>query len=147
MQGCLCLQHACLCCLRLLAAVTAFLQALVVSSHTGTYELRKLQESQPQPPCFVDDSIHNACLPTVFPCLQVYILSRMGNSRAALALIIERLQDIPRAIEFVRLQRDDELIEELIDWALRSADTTGAAREKHKFKLHYIKYGSMQSNT
>jgi hypothetical protein len=57
--------------------------------------------------------------------LQVYILSRMGNSRAALALIIERLQDIPRAIEFVRLQRDEELIEELIDWALRSADTTG----------------------
>ncbi|WIA39313.1 hypothetical protein OEZ86_005428 [Tetradesmus obliquus] len=56
---------------------------------------------------------------------QVYILSRMGNSRAALALIIERLQDIPRAIEFVRLQRDEELVEELIDWALRSADTTG----------------------
>lgn len=49
----------------------------------------------------------------------------MGNCRAALALIIERLQDIPRAIEFVRLQRDDELIEELTDWALRSADTAG----------------------
>jgi hypothetical protein len=58
---------------------------------------------------------------------QVYILSRMGNSHAALALIIEQRQDIPRAIEFVRLQRDDELWEELIDWALRSADTTGGA--------------------
>ena len=62
----------------------------------------------------------------VVAALQVYILSRMGNTRAALALIIERLQDIPRAIDFVRAQRDDELVEELIDWALRSADTTGA---------------------
>jgi hypothetical protein len=69
--------------------------------------------------------------------LQVYILSRMGNSRAALALIIERLQDIPRAIEFVRLQRDDELIEELIDWALRSADTTGGARASEGVVLCY----------
>lgn len=64
-------------------------------------------------------------VPIVVVTLQVYILSRMGNNRAALALIIERLQDIPRAIEFVRAQRDEELVEELIDWALRSADTTG----------------------
>lgn len=49
----------------------------------------------------------------------------MGNSRAALRLIIRAQQDIPRAIEFVRLQRDEELWEELIDWALSSADTTG----------------------
>lgn len=56
---------------------------------------------------------------------QVYILSRMGSSRAALALIIEKLSDVPRAIEFVRQQRDDELVDELIDWALASADTTG----------------------
>eukprot|EP00775_Hariotina_reticulata_P014708 gene14708-14873_t len=53
----------------------------------------------------------------------------MGNSHAALALIIEQRQDIPRAIEFVRLQRDEELWEELIDWALRSADTTGQLLE------------------
>lgn len=58
--------------------------------------------------------------------LQVYVLSRMGNSRAALRLIIRNQQDIPRAIEFVRLQQDEELWEELIDWALSSADTTGA---------------------
>lgn len=57
---------------------------------------------------------------------QVYVLSRMGNSHAALHLIISKQQDIPRAIEFVRLQQDEELWEELIDWALGSADTTGA---------------------
>lgn len=59
------------------------------------------------------------------------MLSRMGNSRAALRLIISKQQDIPRAIEFVRLQQDEELWEELIDWALSSADTTG---EKHDHK-------------
>lgn len=58
--------------------------------------------------------------------MQVYVLSRMGNSAAALQLIIRNQQDIPKAIEFVRLQRDEELWEELIDWALSSADTTGA---------------------
>lgn len=56
----------------------------------------------------------------------MYVLSRMGNLRGALALIIEARADIPRAIEFVRCQRDEELWEELISWALRSADTTGA---------------------
>lgn len=81
-------------------------------------------------------------------CSQVYILSRMGNTRAALALIIEQLQDIPRAIEFVRAQRDDELVEELIDWALRSADTTGGWRHTivcifHMF--HVVCTGGMES--
>ncbi|GBF95415.1 hypothetical protein Rsub_08377 [Raphidocelis subcapitata] len=56
---------------------------------------------------------------------QVYILSRMGNSREALALIIERRRDVPRAIEFVRRQADGELWSELIEWALRSPETTG----------------------
>jgi hypothetical protein len=57
---------------------------------------------------------------------QVYILSRMGNSRQALALIIEQRRDIPRAIEFVRRQRDDDLWEALIAWALKTPETTGA---------------------
>ena len=53
------------------------------------------------------------------------MLSRMGNSRQALALIIQQQQDIPRAIDFVRQQRDDELWEELIDWALKEPGTAG----------------------
>ncbi len=56
---------------------------------------------------------------------QVFVLSRMGNNTRALSVIIERQQDVPRAIEFVRRQADDELWENLIDWALQSPDTTG----------------------
>jgi hypothetical protein len=58
---------------------------------------------------------------------QVYLLSRMGNARGALALIIQRQGDIPAAIDFVEAQRDDELWEELITWALQQPATTGAA--------------------
>lgn len=55
----------------------------------------------------------------------MYILSRMGNSRQALGLIIESRRDVPRAIEFVRRQADDDLWAELIAWALRAPETTG----------------------
>lgn len=56
---------------------------------------------------------------------QVFVLGRMGNSRQALGLIISRLADIPQAIEFVQMQRDDELWELLISLALGSANMTG----------------------
>jgi hypothetical protein len=39
---------------------------------------------------------------------QVFLLSRMGNPRAALELIVERQRDVPRAIEFVRSQEQQQ---------------------------------------
>lgn len=56
---------------------------------------------------------------------QVFILGRMGSSAQALHLIIQRLADIPQAIEFVQMQRDDELWELLISLALESPVLTG----------------------
>jgi vacuolar protein sorting-associated protein 41 len=58
-------------------------------------------------------------------CRQVYILGRMGNAGRALHLIVERLHDVPQAIEFVQQQHDDDLWELLISLALGSADMTG----------------------
>ncbi len=66
----------------------------------------------------------NRCSPLVV-LTQVYILGRMGNARQALHLIIEKLGDIPQAIDFVRSQRDEELWDYLITWALGSSETTG----------------------
>uniref|UniRef100_A0A7R9YQY0 Vps41 beta-propeller domain-containing protein n=1 Tax=Chlamydomonas euryale TaxID=1486919 RepID=A0A7R9YQY0_9CHLO len=57
---------------------------------------------------------------------QVYILGRMGNSRQALHIIIEKLGDVPQAIDFVRSQCDEELWDYLITWALGSSETTGS---------------------
>jgi len=39
----------------------------------------------------------------------VFILGRMGNSEQALTLIIEKIGDVPMAVEFVEFQKDEEL--------------------------------------
>jgi hypothetical protein len=59
----------------------------------------------------------------------VFILGRMGNARQALHLIMEKLADIPQAIEFVKTQRDDELWEELITMSLTSPRMVGSLLE------------------
>ena len=71
----------------------------------------------------------------------VFILGRMGNARQALHLIIEKLADIPQAIEFVRRQGDDELWEELITMSLTSPRMVGSLLESigsHLNPLHLI---------
>ncbi|XP_042511507.1 vacuolar protein sorting-associated protein 41 homolog isoform X2 [Macadamia integrifolia] len=60
---------------------------------------------------------------------QVFILGRMGNSKQALAVIINKLEDIEEAIEFVAMQHDDELWEELIKQCLHKPDMVGVLLE------------------
>jgi tetratricopeptide (TPR) repeat protein len=50
----------------------------------------------------------------------VYILARMGNTRDALDLLIEKIGDVKQAIEFVQEQRDEELWEDLIAHSMRN---------------------------
>ncbi|KAF8237909.1 vacuolar assembling protein VPS41 [Tricholoma matsutake] len=47
----------------------------------------------------------------------VFLLGRMGNNRQALTLIIERLGDVHRAIEFAKEQGDDDLWEDLLKYS------------------------------
>ncbi|CAG8508593.1 12818_t:CDS:10 [Ambispora leptoticha] len=44
----------------------------------------------------------------------VFILGRTGNNKEALMLIIDRLQDVQRAIDFAKEQEDDALWEDLL---------------------------------
>ncbi|XP_051120523.1 vacuolar protein sorting-associated protein 41 homolog [Andrographis paniculata] len=60
---------------------------------------------------------------------QVFILGRMGNSKKALAVIINKLGDIEEAIEFVSMQHDDELWEELIKQCLNKPEMVGVLLE------------------
>ncbi|XP_019199476.1 PREDICTED: vacuolar protein sorting-associated protein 41 homolog isoform X2 [Ipomoea nil] len=60
---------------------------------------------------------------------QVFILGRMGNSKQALAVIINKLGDIEEAIEFVNDQHDDELWDELIRQCLNKAEMVGVLLE------------------
>ncbi|KAJ4482441.1 hypothetical protein J3R30DRAFT_3854844, partial [Lentinula aciculospora] len=47
----------------------------------------------------------------------VFLLGRMGDNKKALGLIIERLGDVERAINFAKDQADDELWEDLLKYA------------------------------
>ncbi|KAF5195560.1 Vacuolar protein sorting-associated protein 41-like protein, partial [Thalictrum thalictroides] len=60
---------------------------------------------------------------------QVFILGRMGNSKQALAVIINKLEDIEEAIDFVSMQHDDDLWEELIKQCLNKAEMVGVLLE------------------
>ena len=47
----------------------------------------------------------------------VFLLGRMGDNKKALTLIIERLGDVHRAIEFAKEQGDDDLWEDLLRYS------------------------------
>ncbi|PFH49000.1 hypothetical protein AMATHDRAFT_76446 [Amanita thiersii Skay4041] len=47
----------------------------------------------------------------------VFLLGRMGNNKQALMLIIERLGDVHRAIDFAKEQNDDDLWEDLLRYS------------------------------
>ncbi|KAJ3124212.1 Vacuolar protein sorting-associated protein 41 [Nowakowskiella sp. JEL0407] len=48
----------------------------------------------------------------------VYLLGKLGNNRQALYMIIERLRDVKRAIEFAKEQNDDELWDDLLKYSM-----------------------------
>ncbi|KAI9486141.1 MAG: hypothetical protein EXX96DRAFT_471553 [Benjaminiella poitrasii] len=48
----------------------------------------------------------------------VFILGRMGDNKRALMLIIERLNDVQRAIDFAKEQKDDDLWEDLLTYSM-----------------------------
>lgn len=60
---------------------------------------------------------------------QVFILGRMGNAKQALSVIINNLGDIEEAVEFVNMQHDDELWEELIQQCLHKPEMVGVLLE------------------
>ncbi|KAK1320882.1 hypothetical protein QJS10_CPA03g02564 [Acorus calamus] len=75
------------------------------------------------------DKAYEICVKKDLVREQVFILSRMGNTKQALAVIINKLEDIEEAIEFVTMQNDDELWEELITQCLRKPEMVGVLLE------------------
>ncbi|KAJ6344892.1 hypothetical protein OIU78_007725 [Salix suchowensis] len=60
---------------------------------------------------------------------QVFILGRMGNTKRALAVIVNKLGDVEEAVEFVTMQHDDDLWEELIKQCLHKPEMVGVLLE------------------
>jgi len=52
----------------------------------------------------------------------VFLLSRMGNSKKALSMIIEKENDIKKAIEFTKEQKDDVLWQDLINHSINKPE-------------------------
>ncbi|KAJ0963912.1 hypothetical protein J5N97_029034 [Dioscorea zingiberensis] len=77
---------------------------------------------------------------------QVFVLGRMGNSKKALAVIINKLEDIEEAVEFVTMQHDDELWEELIKLCLRKPEMVGMLLEHTVGNLDPLYIVSMVPN-
>ncbi|CAH2283278.1 vacuolar sorting-associated 41 homolog isoform X2 [Pelobates cultripes] len=74
---------------------------------------------------FLRDSIHCPLEKALEICHQrnfveetVFLLSRMGNSRKALQMIMEELHNVDKAIEFAKEQDDSELWEDLILYSI-----------------------------
>lgn len=75
------------------------------------------------------DKAYEVCLRKNLLHEQVFILGRMGNPRQALDVIVNKLEDIEEAMEFVSTQNDDELWEELIKLCLQKAEMVGVLLE------------------
>ncbi|WWD19691.1 hypothetical protein CI109_104155 [Kwoniella shandongensis] len=59
----------------------------------------------------------------------VFLLGRMGNNKQALMLIIERLSDVQRAIDFAKEQADEDLWEDLLQYSETRPDFIRALLE------------------
>ncbi|XP_050378991.1 vacuolar protein sorting-associated protein 41 homolog isoform X2 [Argentina anserina] len=75
------------------------------------------------------EKAHDICTRRDLVKEQVFILGRMGNAKQALALIIDKLGDIEEAVEFVNMQHDDDLWEELIQQCLHKPEMVGVLLE------------------
>ncbi|KZP04416.1 vacuolar protein sorting-associated protein 41 [Athelia psychrophila] len=63
------------------------------------------------------EKAYKACKERDLVTEMVFLLGRMGNNQEALTLIIERLGDVSRAIEFAKEQRDEGLWERLLQYS------------------------------
>ncbi|KAF9266084.1 vacuolar assembling protein VPS41 [Marasmius fiardii PR-910] len=63
------------------------------------------------------EKAYNVCQERDLVPEMVFLLGRMGNNKKALTLIIERLGDVHRAIDFAKEQADDDLWEDLLKYS------------------------------
>ncbi|WVR07632.1 hypothetical protein IAU60_004674 [Kwoniella sp. DSM 27419] len=63
------------------------------------------------------EKAYNVCTERDFVPEMVFLLGRMGNNKKALMLIIERMGDVQRAIDFAKEQSDEDLWEDLLTYS------------------------------
>ncbi|PWN54103.1 hypothetical protein IE53DRAFT_39224 [Violaceomyces palustris] len=63
------------------------------------------------------DKAYNICKEHDYVPEMVFLLGRVGDNKRAMSLIIERLGDVERAIDFAKEQSDDDLWEDLLRYS------------------------------
>ncbi|KZS87523.1 vacuolar protein sorting-associated protein 41 [Sistotremastrum niveocremeum HHB9708] len=96
-----------------LAADYADLQVKLYSDYAPDRLMRFLRSSN----YYSLEKAYSVCKEHDFVPEMVFLLGRMGNNRAALTLIIERLGDVNRAIDFAKEQNDTDLWEDLLTYS------------------------------
>lgn len=75
------------------------------------------------------EKAYEICVRKGFLKEQAFILGRMGNTKQALAVIINQLGDMEEALEFASMQNDDEVWEELIKQSTQRPEMVGMLLE------------------
>ncbi|KAI5452845.1 Vacuolar protein sorting-associated protein 41 [Naganishia albida] len=81
------------------------------------YEYPRLMEYLRASNYYSLEKAYRICQERDFVPEMVFLLGRMGNNKQALMLIIQRLGDVQRAIEFAREQADEDLWEDLLKYS------------------------------
>ncbi|CAM8892626.1 unnamed protein product [Rhodiola kirilowii] len=92
------------------------------------------------------EKAYDICAKRDFVWEQVFIYGRMGNRKQAISIIINKLGDIEEAIEFVSVEQDDELWEELIKQCLNQPEMVGVLLEHTVGNLDPLHIVSMVPN-
>ncbi|KAG0184699.1 Vacuolar protein sorting-associated protein 41, partial [Apophysomyces sp. BC1034] len=82
------------------------------------YDYHKLLDFLRASPYISPEKAYKICEQKDLVPEMVYMLGRMGDNKKALMLIIERLADVQRAIDFAKEQKDDELWEDLLTYSM-----------------------------
>ncbi|OWT37452.1 vacuolar protein sorting 41 [Cryptococcus neoformans Bt1] len=75
------------------------------------------------------EKAYDVCKERDYVLEMVFLLGRMGNNKRALMLLIERLGDVERAIEFAKEQADEDLWEDLLAYSESRPDFIRALLE------------------
>ncbi|TFK69442.1 vacuolar assembling protein VPS41 [Pluteus cervinus] len=93
-----------------LVANFADLQVKLYAQHAPTRLVDFLRASS----SYSLEAAYKVCEEKEFVPEMVYLLGKMGNNKQALMLIIERMGDVYRAIDFAKQQNDNDLWEDLL---------------------------------
>eukprot|EP01026_Neomeris_dumetosa_P073928 TRINITY_DN7654_c0_g1_i1.p2 TRINITY_DN7654_c0_g1~~TRINITY_DN7654_c0_g1_i1.p2 ORF type:complete len:432 (-),score=50.12 TRINITY_DN7654_c0_g1_i1:261-1556(-) len=89
------------------------------------YEPENLMEFLKSSQYYRLEQAHATCMKRGFTEEMVYLLGRMGNLRQAVCLIVDDMNDVPKAIQFIQGHGDEDLWDLLIELGMKDEKKLG----------------------